>query len=94
MVAKVRKKSIFSKRLTNFVTFFSCFFLLHSETCCTFVASYKTKTFTTMILLLSDEERLVQFLKGMADSTNSGRASYTLTYPDGSTLEIIYKPKK
>lgn len=36
----------------------------------------------------------VQFLKGMADSTNAGRASYTLTYPDGSTLEIIYKPKK
>lgn len=37
---------------------------------------------------------IFEFLKGFADSTNAGLASYTLTYPDGSTLEIIYKPKK
>lgn len=39
-------------------------------------------------------ENLYYYLKSMADNTNAGCASYTLTYPDGSTLEIIYKPKK
>lgn len=36
----------------------------------------------------------VEELKKFACSTGAGQASYTLTYEDGSTLVVTYKPNK
>ena len=38
-------------------------------------------------------ENFIDYLKDLADSTGAGAARYTMTYGDGSTVTIIYKPK-
>lgn len=38
-------------------------------------------------------ENFIDFLKDLAASTGAGVARYTMTYEDGSTVTIIYKPK-
>lgn len=39
-------------------------------------------------------EDLVNYLRDLANSTKAGSARYTMTYSDGSTVTIIYKPYK
>lgn len=39
-------------------------------------------------------ESLINYLRDLANSTGAGSARYTMTYEDGSTVTIIYKPNK
>lgn len=39
-------------------------------------------------------EGFINYLRDLAATTGAGSARYTMTFSDGSTVTIIYKPNK